>query len=119
MPHLVGLVEELLRRRRRLPLAAGRAYRHDDRGRRTHVPRVLELGAFWAAAYPGVHQRRLDGCACTRQGWPPDHYSGVQAAKRPNQDRSLGIDEICPDPEDFPIHLLRLLGDSLRPADRE
>ena len=59
MPHLVGLVEELLRQGYRLPVPPGRRHRHHYGIRGTHVQHLLELGAVRAKADPGAYPSRL------------------------------------------------------------
>ena len=55
MPHLVGLVEDLIGKGDRLPIPPRRRDRHDDGVGRTDVPHLFEPGAVRAAAYPGAH----------------------------------------------------------------
>ena len=99
MPHLVGLVEELLHR------GVGFRSLQDD-----HIDTTTAAGEFMFHVFSSlaqferrlIQERTTAGLTAARArgrlgGRRPITASDprVQAAKRLNQDRSLGIDEIC------------------------
>ena len=80
MPHLVGLVEELLGKDIGFPFAAGRRHRHHYGIRRVDVQHLLELGAVRAAFDPGAHARRLGRCPDARPSRRPQADKGRRSA---------------------------------------